>query len=119
MLYLSQNGEDTGTDTACFGAGPGNLVCVNCLGGIRIRMTQFIGGGHGIDTVGNQNGCYRVTESMGMDVGQIVGLAEFVQPVGDAVGMHYSTIILRENESGVLPDVAVKDLGTKLFRLPP
>ena len=49
MLCLSQDREDTGTNTACFGAGPGNLVCVNCLGGIRIRVTKLIGGGHGID----------------------------------------------------------------------
>ena len=118
MLCISQNGEDTGTDTACLGAGPGNLVCVNSLGGIRIRVTQFIGSGYGIDTVGNQNGCYRVTESMGMDVGQVVGFAEFVQPVGDAVGMHSRAIIFSEYESGILPDVTMTDLGAKLLCLP-
>ena len=52
-------------------------MCVNSLGGIRICVAKIV--------------CF----------------AELVQPVGDAVGMHYSTIILRENESGVLPDVAV------------
>ena len=60
-----------------------------------------------------------MTESMRMNVRQVIGFAEFVQPVGDAVGMHDSSVILREYESGVLPDVAVKDLGAKLLRLPP
>ena len=91
---------------------------VNCSGGIRIRVTKLIGGGHRIDTIGNQNGCYSVSERMGMDVGQVVGFIEFVQPVRDAVGMHYCAVILRENESGVLPDIAMIDLGAKLFRLP-
>ena len=53
MLSFSQNGEDSCTDTACFGAGSGNLVCANRLGSIRIRVTKLIGGGYGINIVKN------------------------------------------------------------------
>ena len=84
MLCLSQDREDTGTNTACFGAGPGNLVCVNCVGGIGIRVAKLVGSGHGINTAGDQNGGYGVTECMRVDVRQIVFLTELIQPICDA-----------------------------------
>ena len=46
-------GENTGTDTACFGAGSGNLVCINGVGGISIRMSQFVCGRDRVDTACN------------------------------------------------------------------
>ena len=84
MLCLSQDREDTGTNTTCFGAGPGNLVCVNCVGGIGICMAKFVCGCDRVNTTCNQNRCYRMTEGMGMDVGQIVFLTELIQPICDA-----------------------------------
>lgn len=111
MLGFSQDGEDSGVDTACLGADPGNLVCVDGLSCVRIRMAQFICGGYEIDTVGNQNGSDRVTESMRMDVRQVIGFAEFVQPIRDTVGMHHSAIIFCKNKTGVLPDITRPNLG--------
>ena len=77
LLCLSQYGENTGADTGSFSAGPGNLMGVNGLGDIGIRMAQLVCSGYGINAAGNQNGCYRVTESVGMDMGQIICLTEF------------------------------------------
>ena len=56
MLGFSQDGEDSCTNTAYLGAGPGNLVGVNGVGGVGVCMAKFVCGGHRIDTVGNQNG---------------------------------------------------------------
>ena len=41
MLGFSQDGEDSCADTACLGAGPGNLVCVDGLGGICVCGERF------------------------------------------------------------------------------
>ena len=118
ILCFLEDRKHSCTDAAGFSAGTGNLVGIDCLGGIGIRMAQLIGGGHGINTAGDQNGCYCVTESMGMNMGQIVGLAEFVQPVCDTVRMHGSSIILCEKESGILPDICVAHFRPQLLCLP-
>lgn len=59
ILCFLEDRKHSCTDAAGFSAGTGNLVGIDCLGGIGIRMAQLIGGGHGINTAGDQNGCYR------------------------------------------------------------
>ena len=44
-------------------------------------------------------------ESVRMDMGKIVGLAELVQPIGYAVRVYNSSVILCEYETGILPDM--------------
>ena len=118
ILCFLEDGKHTGTDAACLGSSSGDLVGIDGLGGIGIRMAQLVGGGHGINTAGNQNGCYRMTECVWVDVGQIVGFAEFIQPVCDAIRMHGSAVILCEKESGILPDICVAHFCPQLLRLP-
>ena len=118
ILCFLEDRKYSCTDTACFGAGTGDLVGIDGLGGIGIRVAQFVGGGHGVYAAGNQNGCYRMTECVGVDVGQIVGLAEFIQPVCDAVRVHGGAVILCEKEPGILPDVCVTHFRPQLLCLP-
>ena len=118
ILCFLEDRKHSCTDAAGFSAGTGNLVGIDCLGGIGIRMAQLIGGGHGINTAGDQNGCYRMPECVWVDVGQIVGLAEFIQPIRDTVRVHGGAVILCEKESGILPDICVAHFRPQLLRLP-
>ena len=99
-LCLLEDGEHACTDAAGFRTSAGDLVGIDGLGGIGIRMAQLVGGGHGIDTAGNQNGCYRMTECVWVDVGQTLGLAEFIQPVSDASSLGQSPCPLPAADAG-------------------
>lgn len=50
ILCFLEDGKHTCTDAAGFGAGTGDLMRINSVGGVGIRMAQLVGGGHGIDT---------------------------------------------------------------------
>ena len=100
-LCLSQHREHTGSDSGGFCTGSGDLVGVDGLGCIGIGVPQLVGGSHGVNAVGDEDGGHGVAEGVGIDMGQVVGLAELVQPVGDAVRVHGPAVILREDEAAI------------------
>ena len=62
-----------------------------------------------------------MTEGVRMDMRQIIRLAELVEPVGDAVGIHTVSVLLGKHVSAVYPSV-IQDrpqpllLGLVLFQ---
>ena len=78
-------------------------------------MSKLSGCVHKIHTVGNHNGSCGMSEGVRVNVRQIVFLAEFVQPVGDAVRVHRRAVVLGEQKSCILPDVRMTDFLPKLI----
>ena len=71
-------------------------------------MAQLVGSGDEINTVGDHRGCRRVPERMGMDMGQIVPVAELGKPVGNAVRVHDASVIMGEDEIRSDPSVTAQ-----------
>ena len=60
----------------------------------------------------------RVTKCVWMNVREVMFLTEFAQPIGDAVWMQPTSVILCEDVAAVYPPVSLGKLHAKLFRFP-
>ena len=71
-------------------------------------MAQLVGSGDKVNSIGDHRGCRRVPERMGMDMGQIVPVAELGKPVGNAIRVHDASVIMGEDEIRSDPSVTAQ-----------
>ena len=71
-LCFLEDRKHSCTDAACFGASTGDLMSIDGVGCVGIRMAKFVSSGHGVYAAGDQNRCHSMTECVGVDVGQVV-----------------------------------------------
>ena len=79
-------------------------------------MSQLGGHVHEIHTIGNHGRSCGMTKCVWMNVREVMLLAEFSQPIGDAVRVQPTSIILREDVAAVYPSVSLGKIHAKLFR---
>ena len=92
---------------------------VDICGGGGIGVAQLVGSGDEVNAVGNHRGCRRVSEGVGMDVRQVMPVAELGKPVGNVVRVHDASVIVGEDEIRSDPSVTAKQPQAVLLIVPP
>ena len=65
-------------------------------------MAKPLGDADTVHTIEIEHGGHCVPECVGVDVGQPVADAEFIEPIGYAVGVHRAAVLLCEKKTSVL-----------------
>lgn len=81
-------------------------------------MTEFVCSGDQIHAIGNHGRSCGMTKCVGMNVREVMFLAEFAQPIGDTVRVQPASVILCEDVAAIYPPVSLGKLHAKLFRFP-
>ena len=93
-------------DVGVFLVGVLHHTGVDVSGGGNLSMAQPLRDADAVHAAVVEHGGHGVAEGVGIDVGQIVPLAELAEPVGDAVRVHRGAVFLCKEVAAVLGPIA-------------
>ena len=74
IILLEQDISDAFAGFGAFGL---DEMGVDIVGGAHLAVTEHVGDRHGINAVGDENGCGGMPEGVRIDMRQVMPLAEF------------------------------------------
>lgn len=101
-LFLLLVKEHIRQDVGVFLVGVLHHMGVDVSGGGNLSMAQPLRDADAVHAAVVEHGGHGVAEGVGIDVGQIVPLAELAEPVGDAVRVHRGAVFLCKEVAAVL-----------------
>ena len=102
MFFLTLVKEHIRQDVGVFLVGVLHHMGIDVGGGGNLGMAQPLGDADVVHAAVVEHGGHGVAEGVGIDVGQIVPLAELAEPVGDAVRVHGGAVFLCKEVAAVL-----------------